>query len=330
MRFVRIDRHSPSPPRAMFKYALPLVATFMAAPLLAQTEQFTSVLDQPNNVISWNVSTSIGSVNVSPSTFRLGGSIELLLDSANAPYASGSLNGAIAFTNPTTLSGEIPNPIPFFPPLATFDIKNMEFHLSSPSFAIAPNGDFTAMITLTTTAGTNTMGGLFGSGTEPIAGIESTPTAVNGNVSQSGNTITFALDMGISVTMVDPGTGVSSDIAFSGPLTGFSDSTENGSFHLEAPLPMTMGANTMAFTGATPGGAVFLAGTVAGRGSVFIGALNTTLGISNPAQAGQTTADGSGNGNINVNVPGSLVGRSVWLQGVELNNASNVFGSWVQ
>lgn len=314
----------------MFKYALPLVVTFMAAPLLAQTEQFSSVLDQPNNVISWDVSTSIGSVNVSPATFRLGGSVELLLDSANAPYASGALNGAVAFTSPTTLSGEVPNPIPFFPPLATFDIKNMEFHLSSSSFAIAPNGDFTAMIVLTTTAGTNTIGGLFGSGTEPIAGIESTPTAVSGNVSQSGNLITFALDMGITVTLVDPGTGVSSDITFSGPLAGFSDSTENGSFHLEAPLPMSVGANNMPFTGATPGGAVFLAGTIAGRGSVFIGALNATLGIANPAQAGGSTADSSGNGSFNVNVPGSLLGRSVWLQGVETNNASNVFGTWVE
>lgn len=314
----------------MFKYALPLAATLMAAPLLAQTEQFSSVLDQPNNLISWNVSTSIGSVNVSPATFRIGGSVELLLDSANAPYTSGSLNGAIAFTSPTTLSGEIPNPLWFLPPLATFDIKNLEFHLSSPSFSIAPNGDFSAMIVLTTTAGTNTMGGLFGSGTEPIAGLESTPTAVNGNVSQSGTTITFYLDMGITVTLLDPGTGVSSDITFNGPLTGFSDSTENGSFHLEAPLPMNLGANNMPFTGATPGGAVFLAGTVAGRGSVFIGALNATLGIANPAQAGGTTADGSGNGSFNVNVPSSLLGRSVWLQGVEVNNASNVFGSWVQ
>ena len=314
----------------MFKYALPLVAAFMAAPLLAQTEQFSSTLDQPNNVISWDVTSSVGTVNVSPPTFRLGGSVELLLDSANAPYTSGALNGAVAFTSPTTLSGEIPNPIPFFPPLATFDIKNMEFHLSSSSFSIAPNGDFTAMVVLTTTAGTNEIGGLFGSGTEPIAGIESPPTAVNGNVSQSGNTITFSLDMGITVTLDDPGSGVSSDITFSGPLTGYSDSTENGSFHLEAPLPMTAGANNMTFTGATPGGAVFLAGTVAGRGSVFVGALNTTLGISNPARAGRTTADGAGNGSFNVNVPGSLVGRSVWLQGVELNNASNVFGSWVQ
>ena len=185
------------------------------------------------------------------------------------------------------------------------------------------------MIVLTSTAGTNTMGGLLGAGTEPIAGLGSVPTAVNGNVSQSGNTITFELDLGITVSLVDPGTGISSDITFSGPLFGFADSTQNGSFHLEAPLPMSLGANNLPFTGDTPGGAVFLAGTLAGRGSVFIGVLNATLGIANPMQGGGATADGSGNGSFNVNVPGSLLGRSVWLQGVEMNNASNVFGSWV-
>ena len=281
-------------------------------------------------MIAWDVTTSIGSVDVSPTTFRIGGTVELLLDSANAPYSSGSLNGSLAFTAPTTLSGEIPNPIPFFPPLATFDIRNMEFHLAAPSFSIAPNGDFTAMVVLSTTAGTNTIGGLFGSGTEPIAGVGSTPTAVNGNVSQSGSVITFYIDLNITVTLVDPGTGVSSDITFNGPLTSYADSTQNGSFHLEAPLPLSLGANIMPFTGATPGGTVFLAGTVAGRGSVFIAALNTTLGIANPAQAGSTSADGSGNGSFNVNVPVLLLGRSVWLQGVEVNNASNVFGSWVE
>ncbi|MFK5956771.1 MAG: hypothetical protein QM477_10040 [Planctomycetota bacterium] len=313
----------------MSRTALSLFACLLAAPLAAQTEQFSAVLDQPNNVISWSVNTSIGAVNLSPSTFRIGGSVELLLDSANAPYTSGALNGALAFTSPTTLSGEIPNPIPFFPPLATFDIKNMEFHLASPTFVIAPNGDFTAMVVLTTTAGTNTMGGLFGSGTESIAGVASTPTPVTGNVSQSGTTITYFLDMGITVTLVDPGTGVSSDITFNGPFTGFANSTENASFHLEVPLPMVLGANSLAFTGATPNGAVFLAGSLASRGSVFIASLNATLGLSNPVQAGAATADALGNGSFPVNVPGTLVGRSVWLQAVELNSASNAAGTWI-
>lgn len=326
----QIRHHSPSLiPNNMSHIALPLFACLLAAPLAAQTEQFSTVLDQPNNVVSWNVNTSIGAVNVSPSTFRIGGTLELLLDSANAPYTSGALNGSLAYTSPTTLSGEIPNPIPFLPPLATFDIKNMEFHLGSPTFVIAPNGDFSAMLVLTTTGGTNTMGGLFGSGTTSIAGLASTPTAVTGNVSQSGTTITFSLNLGISVNMVDPGTGVSTDITLNGPLTGFANSTANGSFHLEAPLPLGVGVNSLPFTGATPNSTVFLAGSLAGRGSVFIASLNATLGLTNPQQAGAATANSLGSGSFNLNVPGNLVGRSVWLQAIELNSASNAVGAWI-
>lgn len=314
----------------MSKLFLIPAAAFLAAPLAAQSVQHHVDLDLPNNVISWDVSTSIGSVNVSPNTFKIGGTVELLLDQASAPFTSGRLNGALAFTSPTTLSGEIPNPIFFLPPIATFDIKNMEFHLVSPTFTIDAAGNFTAMITLTTTAGTNTMGGLFGSGTEPIAGILSPPTAVTGTVTQSGSTITFALDMNITVTLVDPGTGVSSDINFDGPLDGFADTGNADSFHLDAALPMTLGANSLSFTGATPSGSVFLAGSLAGLGSTTIPSLGVTLDVNAPALAGTTSADGAGAGTFNVAVPGSLLGRSVWLQAVESGAASNVTGSWVE
>lgn len=313
----------------MSKLALITAAACLAAPLAAQTTQHHVVLDQPNNVISWDVSTSIGSVNVSPNTFRIGGTVELLLDSSSAPFTSGRLNGALAFTNPSTLTGEIPNPIPFLPPLATFDLKDMEFHLTSPTFLIGAGGNFTADITLTTTAGTNTMGGLFGSGTEPIAGILSPPTAVTGTVTQSGSTITFSLDMDITVTLVDPGTGVSSDINFDGPLDGFADSGNAGDFHLDTALPLNVGSNTLGFTGATPG-AVYLAGTVAGLGSTAIPSLGVTLGINGPQLAGTSTADALGNGSFNLGVPGSMVGRSVWLQAVVNGDASNVIGTWIE
>ncbi len=312
----------------MFKILLPLA--LCAVPLSAQTTQFSAVLDQPNNVVSWSVSTSIGNVNLSPTTFRIGGTMEILLDSANAPFTTGALNGALSFTSPSTLSGEIPNPIPFLPPIATFDIQNMEFYLQSPSFTIQPNGDFTATLTLTTTAGTNTMGGLFGSGTEPIYGVISPPTVVTGNVSQNGNTITFHLNLNITVTIVDPGTGVSSDITFNGPLDAFADSTQSGSLHLQGGLPLALGGNVLNFSGATPNTTVFLAGSLAGRGSVFIPPVGVTLGIANPVQAGSATADASGNGSFSIAIPGNLALKSVWLQCVEVGRASNVFGSWVQ
>jgi len=85
----------------------------------------------------------------------------------------------------------------------------------------------------------------------------------------------------------------------------------------------------LGFTGATPG-AVYLAGTVAGLGSTAIPSLGVTLGINGPQLAGTSTADALGNGSFNLGVPGSMVGRSVWLQAVVNGDASNVIGTWIE
>lgn len=320
----------PNPHRIMSKSLHLVAATLLAAPLAAQNTQFSFDLDQPNNIISWDVSASIGSVNVSPSTFKIGGTVELLLDASSAPFSSGAINGALSFTDPASLHGEIPNIFPWLPPLATFDINNLEFHLFAPSFSIDPAGNFTASVTLTTTAGTNVLGGLFGSGSEPVYGVVSAPTVVSGTLTQSGSTLTLFIDMDVTVTITDPGTGVSSDITFDGPLTGFADTADADSFHLFGPLPMGTGSNSLGFTGATPSSTVFLAGSAAGRGSVFIAPLGVTLGIANPLQVGAATSDASGDGSINVSVPGAALGLSLWVQAVESGAASNVFGTWVE
>jgi len=308
--------------------ALPFL---LAAPLAAQTVQYSTTLDQPHNLVSWSVSASIGTVNVSPANFRLGGTLELLTDRVNAPFSAGALNGAVIFTAPSTLSGEIPNPLPFLPPLATFDLKNLQFHLAAPTFQIDPLGNFTAIVTLTTTAGTNTLGGLFGSGTESIAGVSSTPTAVSGTLTQNGSVINLHIDMNVQVTLTDPGTGISFTLSLAGPMDSLVDSNDAGHMHLELPLPM-LGGNgyNLQLSHATPAGTVYLAGSLAGLGSVNIGPLGVTAGIAAPAQAGIATADALGNASFSLSVPPNLIGRSVWLQALETGRVSNVAGSWIE
>jgi hypothetical protein len=309
----------------------PAVVALMTTALSAQQVQFSTDLDQQNNVVSWSVTTSVGNVNLSPTTFRIGGSLELKLDSATAPFTSGSLNGAMSFTDPDILNGSIPNPIPFFPPLATFKIKGMEFHLAAPSFAIDPAGNFTAMMILTSTAGTNTMGGLFGSGTEPIAGIESLPTPVSGNISQSGSTINFHLDLNIVLNMDDPSTGITIDLDFAGPLDSFADTSSAGSLHLDMPMPALAGTQiNIAFSNAVPNSTIYLAGSVAGRGSFSVPQLGVVLELAAPLQAGIAQASANGSGLFHVNVPVSLAGRSIWGQALQPGNTSNVAGTWVE
>ena len=311
--------------------ALPALLTLgLVAGAQAQTVQFPSQFDQPNNVIAWTVNTSLGNVNVSPSTFRIGGTMEFKLDAAGAPFSLGQINGALGVTDPTALNGTIPNPIPFLPPLATFQINDMEFHLSSNSFTVDPLGNFAATIVLTSTAGTNTMGGLFGSGTESIAGIESLPTVVNGTVTQNGTQLVFHMDLNVVMTLVDPSTGMSTDLTFTGPLDAITDVLHAGSLHLDPPMPALAGmSNSFSFTNATPLSPAWLAGSLVGTGSTPVTQLGVTLGIAAPIQAGMTQADLLGNGSFNVVVPANLVGRSVWAQVVQVGRVSNVAGTWV-
>lgn len=312
-------------------FLLSAVVALLTASLSAQQVQFSADLDQQNNVVSWSVTTSIGNVNLNPTTFRIGGTVELKLDSATAPFTSGSLNGSMAFTDPDTLNGTIPNPLPFLPPLATFKIQDMEFHLAAPSFSIDPAGNFTAMMILTSTAGTNTMGGLFGSGTEPIAGIESLPTPVSGNISQSGSTINFHLDLNIVLTMDDPATGITTDITFVGPLDSFVDTSNADSMHLDMPMPALAGTQiNIAFSNAVPNSTIYLAGSLAGRGSFSVPQLGVVLDLAAPLQAGIAQAGANGSGLFQVSVPVTLAGRSIWGQALQPGNTSNVAGTWVE
>ncbi len=323
-----------TPPSAIHmskQFLLSAAATLMTACLSAQQVQFSTDLDQQNNVINWNVTTSVGNVNVSPSNFRVGGSVEVKLDTASAPFSSGRLNGAIAFTAPDTLNGTIPNPIPFLPPLATFEIRDMQFHLSSSVFSIGPNGNFNAMVTLTATSGTNTMGGLFGSGTEPIFGLGSDPTPVTGQVTQNGSTIQFHLDLNLAVSMDDPGSGVTVDISFTGPVDAYTDVSEANSMHLDLSMPTLSGTQAnFTYINAAPSSNVFLAGSLAGLGNTVIPQLGVVLNLAAPIQAGMDHANASGSGQFQVNIPANLAGRSIWAQALQAGRTSNVAGSWVQ
>ncbi|MBC8369548.1 MAG: hypothetical protein H8E25_06085 [Planctomycetes bacterium] len=314
------------------KFSLPLILVLAASPLMAQNVQFSADLDMPNNVIGWSVVSSVGSINVSPSTFRLGGTMDFKLDSANAPFTSGSFNGSLAFTNPNTLHGTIPNPLPFFPPLVEFDLTGLEFAMSTPSFTIDPvTGDFTTDVTLVVTRGQNVMTGLLGNSNESVAGLVTAPTTISGNVSQSGTVIDMWMDLNLQIDMVDAATGVTSTVTFTGDIDCFTYSTDANSMHLDVPYGMTGGASsTLSFTNATPSSTVYLAGSGSGRGVFSVPSLGVDIGMNNPQHAATASADGSGNGSFSLYVPSSMVGLSVLLQTVQSGHVSNVAGTFIQ
>lgn len=305
---------------------LPL-ALLLLAP--AQTVQHVFDVNRPGSLIDWEITTSVGTVNETPDKFNLDGTINLKLDASSGPFTLGQFNGALLYTVPSLLQGEIPNPIPFLPPLVTFDINNLQLSLSSSSFAIdATTGDFTAMVTLHTTAGIVDVGGLYGTGTQPVFGIVGTPTSVSGRVQQNGGSVELFLDLDVFVSQDLNGVLVTIDL--DGPILASVPSASADPFLLSIPRPLTVGAPA-AFTAtrALPGGATFLAASLTGLGSTAVPPLGVTLGIANAVPVGgMVVANAAGKAVWTLTVPALLSGRSAWFQALQSGRVTQVAGSY--
>lgn len=304
-----------------------LVALLFAA--VPQSVQFVFDVDRSASLIDWEITTSVGTVEESPDKFRMDGTVNLLLDSASAPFSSGRLNGTLLFTVPAALYGEIPNPLPFLPPLATFDLVGLQATITSGPFAINPaTGAFTADAQLHTTAGITTLGGLFGSGTTPAFGIVSPPTPLTATITQSGTTLELFLDLDVNVTQLL--SGVTATIVLDGPLHASADLAGAGAPVLTVPVPLAVGAPaTVAAANLTPGAYSFLAGSIRGLGATVVGPLGVTLGLDAPVQVGAAVAaNGSGSASWTFTVPPVLAGRSVWFQALQSGVTTQVAGSY--
>jgi len=104
------------------------------------------------------------------------------------------------------------------------------------------------------------------------------------------------------------------------------------SFTLDvSPDPLQGGqTGTFTATNGTPNAATYLAYSLSGPGSTYIGPLNVTLGLANPVRgAGPTTSNGSGNVTWNLPIP-NVSGISVWFQACQNGNVSNVVATSIQ
>jgi hypothetical protein len=301
----------------------------LAAPLAAQQTDYRFELDPQQSAIAWSISSSLGAINVSPATFQMAGTAEVRLDAPTAP-TSGQILDGLVLSVPSTLTGTIPNPLPFLPPLGTITVNGLQAALEAPSFAISGSA-FTMAPTLTSTAGTMTLGGLFGSGTEPVFGIPSNPSTISGTLTQNGSTLELFIDLDLMLT-VDLGSGITADVTLDGPLYAYADTADANPMTVSAPRPLSAGQSSAFQVRHAPAGQpIFLGGTVFGLGSFNVPQLGIVAGLANPVQAaGPIVADANGNATLNANVPASILGRSVWVQAVTFGEVSNVAGTWVE
>ena len=82
---------------------------------------------------------------------------------------------------------------------------------------------------------------------------------------------------------------------------------------------------TASLTGGVPNAQIGIALSTAGLGSTVLPALGVTLGVSAPRRLVQTVADGAGAATVTRQIPASAAGTTVWLQGVQVGLASNIF-----
>lgn len=200
--------------------ALPCALVGFAAAGLAQAPlPFT--INQPMSAYTWSGTTSLGPLQGNPSTnFNLSGSQIVLLDGGGGQaITTGEILAGGVASVVGNLSGRIPNPVPFLPPLATITISNLTFELVTAPFPIAANGAFATLADVTILSGIVDVDPIVGASSQTnLAGNQGIGQAFNGTLVQAGTTITGTSSQNTQFMFSDPASGISATITIVGTL----------------------------------------------------------------------------------------------------------------
>lgn len=189
--------------------------------LLAQTDEFVIDVDPGQSSFTWTGTSDIGDIDPDPTDmFDISGTIVAEIAPGADAMSSGQFLSADLQLTPE-FAGVIPNPIcGICPPVATMSVSGQRVTVDSPPFAIAANGDFTAIVTLSNTAGTITVNALGQTTMSSLIGNPSAPTPFSGNFALGE----YGFDVGGPLTatfdFTDPGTTVSGSFTIVGNLGG--------------------------------------------------------------------------------------------------------------
>ncbi|MGD2019019.1 MAG: hypothetical protein PVJ89_12935 [Planctomycetota bacterium] len=286
----------------------PIAFSFLSATLatvsLAQSP-VTFTIDQAASQFTYSGTTSIGQIVGMPPNFSLAGAANVQLTTGGFPIGSIQLTpGESALVTPD-LNAEIPNPVPFLPPLATIQISGLRLELESDVGSVNA-GTFTVNVISTAVSGTSTVTPL---GSAPsvgdLTGLQSPPQPFGGTISQSGNTLTLDAPLQLTFPLSDPGSGITADF------------TVQGTFRADytAPTPSSYCSSVPNSSGA--------AGTIQASGSQSIFDGNLTLDAANlpPLSLGyfifsetQGFSTGLGGGQGNLCLGGGIFRLSNFIQ----------------
>jgi len=193
-------------------------ALLLAATADAQSFQFT--IDQASSDFTWSGTTSLGNLVGNPSNaFELQGTLDLALSSGGNPVGAGQLLSMDALVVPD-LSGKIPNPISWLPPLAIIDITNLRFSMASIPFTVNAAGAFDTTVVLTVLSGTLTVTPLTGSPTTTdLTGEQGPPSFTSGTITQvGGSTLHLHSPQTSNFSFTDAASGISATLSLAGVI----------------------------------------------------------------------------------------------------------------
>lgn len=298
---------------------------FAATPLVAQ-HQYTLDVDSPASAMTWDGTTSLGDLNGNKNLNGTG-TADILLDNLSAPFGGGLFNGGHMGTDPAVIYAKIPNPIPFFPPLAEIWVRNLDMEAHSPHFSIDAAGNFTTDITMIVLSGELEVHDALGGTTiTPLAGTVADPYASSGTITESGGQIHGHIPVDIAIS--DSSGGISFSFTMTGDVYADADilsynmllSSSALVFGSQATFDVTDG---MANTG------TYLAYSLRGLGSTPVNPLGVTLDLDRAGLAASGTSDANGDTSWSLTVP-NMVGTQVWFQVCQLGLTSNTITGWIQ
>ncbi len=204
--------------RSSWKSALAALA--LAGVAAAQTD-FVFTVNQAQSNFTWSGTSTLGNIVGNPSNaFQATGTTTMHVFAAGVdPIATSDFSNGGDLGTSVALHGKINNPLPFLPPLATIDITNLHMSMGAPVFAVAPNGAFTAALTMTALSGTMVVTPLAGTATTTdLTGLGSTPQNQTGTLLPSGNNLALVMPVNTSFPFSDPASGASGTVTLLGTL----------------------------------------------------------------------------------------------------------------
>jgi hypothetical protein len=173
-----------------------MVSLFVLAPLAGAQVSFSFRTNDSASDFAWAGTSNYGNVIGNPSSaFELHGSVGLDVASSGVDPIAGAqfVHGPTVHIVPD-LQGQIPNILPFLPPLATISVVDTYIEFSSAAFSVQPNGSFTTAVTLRITEGTMHIVQLVGPPASlDLTGFLSDPDVHTGSLTQVGTTMHLAL-----------------------------------------------------------------------------------------------------------------------------------------